>query len=117
MVEGYSEHSSSAMSLSVFKSWYMQLMWNAANTVRVGGFVAVINMGQYFRLPDDFTEGYIDWPVFAYNALADAGMAPWSRIAVTYPVSLHTGFDVDNCKRGKFLLPILGDIIVMRRTK
>jgi len=117
MVEGYTDKSSSAMSLGDFKTWYYKVLVDAANTVNIGGFVAVINMGQYFRLPDDLEQGYIDWPFFAYNALETNGMAPWSRIAVTYPVSLHTGFDVDNCKRGKFLLPILGDIIVMRRTK
>jgi hypothetical protein len=117
MDEGYSDGSSSRKTLEGFCAWYTKLLYEAANTIRVGGFVAVINMGQYFRLPDDFSDGYIDWPMRTYQALEAAGLAPWTRVGVTYPVSLHTGFDVDNCKRGKFMLPILGDIIVMRRTK
>lgn len=115
MKEGYSELSSSEKSLGDFKTWYYNLMVACTKTVRPGGFIAVINMGQYFRLPDDFPEGYIDWPFFAYNALHDNGMLPWSRIGVSYPTTLHTAFDVESAKKGKFLLPIQGDIIVMRR--
>lgn len=114
--EGYSNLSSSRLSLDHFKSWYYELLINASRTVRKGGFVAVINMGQYFRLPEDFKEGYIDWPLFAYNTLA-AYMTPWARIGVIYPTTLHTAFDVESAKEGKFFLPVLGDIIVMRRTK
>jgi hypothetical protein len=73
-------------------------------------------MGQYFRLPDDFKDGYIDWPMFAYNVLA-AYMTPWARVAVIYPTTLHTAYDVESAKKGKFFLPVLGDIIIMRRTK
>lgn len=113
--EGYSDLSSSRMDLGEFKNWYYKLMVNSARTVKVGGFVAVINMGQYFRLPEDFKDGYIDWPVFAWNALHDEGMRPWSRIVVTYPTSLYGGYDVDAAKKGRFLLPNVGDIIVMRR--
>lgn len=115
--EGYTDASSSRLSLDDFVVWYNQLMANAARTVRVGGFVAVINMGQYFRLPDSFTDGYIDWPIRTYQALLAAGMTPWSRVGVTYPTTLHGGFDVNAAKAGRFMLPILGDIIVMRRTK
>jgi hypothetical protein len=115
MDEGYSDLSSSRKSLGEFKTWYYSLMVSCSKTVKPGGFVAVINMGQYFRLPDDLPDGYIDWPFFAYNALSDNGMLPWSRIAVIYPTTLHTAFDVDNAKKGKFFLPVLGDIIVMRR--
>ena len=117
MDEGYSDLSSSRMNLGEFKSWYYELLRNASRTVRCGGFVAVINMGQYFRLPPNFVEGYIDWPMFAYNCLETNGMLPWSRIAVTYPTTFHTAFDVESAKKGKFLLPVLGDIIVMRRPK
>lgn len=115
--EGYSDLSSSRKSLGDFKTWYYNLLTNASKTVKPGGFVAVINMGQYFRLPEDFEAGYIDWPVFAWNAMHDNGMLPWSRIAVTYPTTLHSAFDVESAKEGKFFLPVLGDIIVMRRPK
>jgi ParB/RepB/Spo0J family partition protein len=117
MDEGYSDLSSSRKSLGDFKTWYYNLMAACSVTVKPGGFVAVINMGQYFRLPEDFEAGYIDWPVFAWNALHDNGMLPWSRIGVSYPTTLHTAYDVENAKAGKFFLPVLGDIIVMRRPK
>jgi len=113
--EGYSDASSSRKSLGDFKNWYYKLMVDCSKTVKPGGFVAVINMGQYFRLPEGFDHGYIDWPLFAYNALFDNGMLPWSRIVVTYPTSLYGGYDVGAAKKGKFLLPNVGDIIVMRR--
>jgi hypothetical protein len=113
--EGYSDLSSSRKDLGEFKSWYYKLMADCAKTVRPGGFVAVINMGQYFRLPEDFKDGYIDWPLFAWNALHDNGMLPWARIGVTYPPSMFTGYDVESAKAGKFMLPTMGDIIVMRR--
>lgn len=115
--EGYSDLSSSRKGLEDFISWYRELMCNCAKTVCKGGFVAVINMGQYFRLPESYDAGYIDWPIEAYKMLVDAGMLPWSRIAVTYPTTLHSAFDVDSAKEGKFLLPVLGDIIIMRRPK
>lgn len=115
--EGYSDLSSSRLSLYDFEIWYERVLRHAAITVRPGGFVAVINMGQYFRLPDDFGAGYIDWPIRTHMALIAAKMLPWSRISVTYPTTLHTAFDVENAKKGKFFLPILGDIIVMRRPK
>lgn len=113
--EGYTDGSSSRKSLGEFKSWYYKLMVDCSKTVCPGGFVAVINMGQFFRLPDDFDHGYIDWPLFAWNALHDNGMLPWSRICVTYPTSLYGGFDIEAAKKGKYLLPNVGDIVVMRR--
>lgn len=113
--EGYSDESSSRMSLGDFKNWYYKLMVDCSQTVCIGGFVAVINMGQYFRLPDGFEDGYIDWPVFAWNALFENNMRPWSRISVTYPTSLYGGYDVEAAKKGRFLLPNVGDIVVMRR--
>lgn len=115
--EGYTDGSASRKSCADFLEWYKSLLSNAARTVRRGGFVAVINMGQYFRLPVDFTDGYIDWPIRTYNFLLEAGMTPWARIGVTYPTTLHGGFDVESAKAGRFMLPILGDIIVMRRMK
>lgn len=115
--EGYTDGSSSRKSLADFISWYDDLFANAARTVRKGGFVSVINMGQYFRLPDDFSDGYIDWPFRAYQSMLKAGMTPWARIACIFPTSLHGGYDVDAAKKGKFMLPILGDIVVMRRMK
>ena len=115
--EGYSDLSSSRLSLEDFKKWYYKVLRAAATTVRPGGFVAVINMGQYFRLPDDLKQGYIDWPYETYIALLYAYMLPWARISVTYPTTMHTAFDVENAKKGKFFLPVLGDIIVMRRPK
>jgi hypothetical protein len=117
MKEGYSDKSSSDLSLGDFKNWYRKLLADAAHTVKPGGFVTVLNMGQYFRLPESFGDGYIDWPVFAYHELQLNAMLPWSRIAVTYPTTLHTAFDVESAKKGKFFLPVLGDIIVMRRPK
>ena len=113
--EGYSDASSSRMSLQDFRAWYRKLMENAAQAVRVGGFVAVINMTQFFRLPDDFEYGYIDWPFETFVLLRDADMVPWSRISVTYPTSLYGGYDIEASKKGRFLLPNVGDIIVMRR--
>lgn len=113
--EGYSDLSSSRKSLEEFRQWYRVLMANAAKTVRVGGFVAVINMSQFFRLPDDFKDGYIDWPYETWDALLGEGMRPWSRISVTYPTSLYGGYDVEAAKKGRFLLPNVGDIVVMRR--
>ena len=115
--EGYTDASASRKSLTDFMVWYKALLRNAGRTVKVGGFVAVINMGQYFRLPPDFEDGYIDWPIFTYMALLDGGLRPWARVGVTYPTTLHGGFDVDAAKKGRFMLPILGDIIVMRRMK
>jgi hypothetical protein len=116
MDEGYADVSASRKTLKEFCKWYDKLLDDAARTIRVGGFVAVINMGQYFRLPADFTDGYIDWPLRAYQELEAAGLTPWARVGVTYPVSLHTGYDVNAAKKGKFMLPVLGDIIIMRRT-
>ena len=113
--EGYSDASSSRFSLEDFRAWYRKLLFDAANTVRRGGFVALIIMNQYYRLPDDFPHGYIDWGFETYKNLHDAGMAPWSRVAVTQPTSQYTGFDVDAAKKGKFMLPNLADIIIMRR--
>lgn len=115
--EGYSDASSSRMSLEEFRDWYRKLMRDCSDTVRPGGFVAVINMAQFFRLPDDFPFGYIDWSFAGYLYLLEAGMCPWSRIAVTYPTSLYGGFDIEASKKGKFLLPNVGDIIIMRRPK
>ena len=115
--EGYSDGSASRKSLDGFVEWYDALMAAAGSTVRRGGFVAVINMGQYFRLPAEFTDGYIDWPIRTYQALQRAGLTPWARVGVTYPTTLHGGFDVEAAKAGRFMLPILGDIIIMRRTK
>jgi DNA modification methylase len=115
--EGYTDESASRLALEEFETFYAKLMRDAAKTVCLGGFVAVINMAQYFRLPENFPAGYIDWPIKTYHYLLDACMTPWSRISVTYPTSLFTGFDVEAAKKGKFLLPNHGDIIVMRRTK
>jgi ParB-like chromosome segregation protein Spo0J len=115
--EGYTDGSSSRKSLCDFEAWYKDLMVNAAKTVCRGGFVAVINMGQYFRLPDNFEPGYIDWPIETYKNMEAAGLTPWARVGVVYPTSLHGGYDVNSAKQGKFMLPILGDIIIMRRMK
>lgn len=113
--EGYVDGSSSRLSLDGFIQWYKSLLSSAAETIRVGGFVAVINMAQFFRLPADFAEGYIDWSFYGYEFLRSAGLKPWSRIVVTYPTSLYGGYDVESAKKGRFLLPNVGDIIVMRR--
>jgi ParB-like chromosome segregation protein Spo0J len=115
--EGYSDASASRLALEEFEAFYAKLLRDAAQTVCVGGFVAVINMSQYFRLPEGLPEGYIDWPIKTYQLLLDAGMTPWTRIGVTYPTTLYKGFDVEAAKQGKFLLPNHGDIVVMRRTK
>lgn len=115
--EGYTDASSSRKSLDGFREWYRKLMYDAAHTVRKGGFVSVINMGQYFRLPDDFQPGYIDWPIETYKNMEAAGLTPWARVACIFPTSLHGGFDVDAAKKGRFMLPILGDIVIMRRMK
>lgn len=115
--EGYTDGSASRKSLEGFIAWYDSLLFNASRCVRVGGFVSVINMGQYFRLPNDYPAGYIDWPIKTYQYLERAGMVPWARVGCIFPTSLHGGFDVEAAKAGKFMLPILGDIIVMRRMK
>lgn len=113
--EGYSDASSSRMSLEDFKQWYRKLLSSAADTICNGGFVALIIMNQYYRLPEDFEFGYIDWGFETYLNMRTAGLYPWSRIAVVQPTSQYTGFDVDAAKKGKFLLPNLADIIIMRR--
>ena len=113
--EGYSDLSSSRKELDAFTYWYEKLMKDASKTVRIGGFVAVINMNQFFRLPEDFKNGYIDWPMQTYQYLLWAGMTPWSRISVTYPTSMFGGYGIVAAKKGKFMLPNIGDIIVMRR--
>lgn len=113
--EGYTDGSSSRKSLKDFRAWYHKLLFDSSRCVRLGGFVAVINMGQYFRLPDDFKDGYIDWPIETYNYMLSANLKPWARVAVPYPTTLHQAFDVEAAKKGRFFLPILGDIIIMRR--
>lgn len=113
--EGYSDASSSRMTLESFKLWYAQLLDDAAKTVRPGGFVALIIMNQYFRLPDNFVHGYIDWGFETYMNMRTAGLLPWSRIAVVQPTSQYTGFDVEAAKKGRHMMPNLADIIVMRR--
>jgi ParB-like chromosome segregation protein Spo0J len=115
--EGYTDESVSRLALEEFEAFYAKLLRDAAQTVCLGGFVAVINMCQYFRLPDGFADGYIDWPLKTYQLMLDAGMTPWTRIGVVFPTSLYGGFDVEAAKKGKFLLPNHGDIVVMRRTK
>lgn len=111
----YNEEGASALKLDPFIEWYKKLMFNAAKTVRLGGFVAVINMPQYFRLPDDFKDGYIDWPILTYQYLLEAGLRPWNRIASTEPVTSFTGFDMERAKEGRYTLPILYDTVIMRR--
>jgi ParB-like chromosome segregation protein Spo0J len=115
--EGYSDLSSSRLSLEGFTSWYRDVLHNAAHTVRPGGFVAVIIMSQFFRLPEDIKEGYIDWPIFTYNTLVSADMLPWSRICVTQPTSMFGGFDIESAKEGRYLLPNVADVVVMRKPK
>lgn len=111
----YNEEGASALKMEPFITWYKKLMFDAAKTVRIGGFVAVINMAQYFRLPDDFKDGYIDWPILTYQYLLEAGLRPWNRVASTEPVTSFTGFDMERAKEGRYVLPILYDTIIMRR--
>lgn len=111
----YGELAASALSFEEFNVWYKTLLLNAARTVKVGGFVATIIVSQYFRLPDDLTHGYVDWPILAYNTLFGCGMEPWSRINVLFPVTNHKEFHMNAAKEGKYMLPTTGDIIVMRR--
>ncbi len=115
--EGYSDASSSRLGLDEFMSWYEKLMFDSARTVRVGGFVALIIMSQYFRLPDDYADGYIDWGFITQDMLRKAGLRPWSRIGVVQPTSQYSGFDVVAAKKGKYMMPNLADIIIMRRMK
>ncbi|UOF78520.1 chromosome partitioning protein parB [Caudoviricetes sp.] len=115
--EGYVDGSSSRLSLEKFSDWYSTLLHNAAKTVRPGGFVASIIMAQFFRLPDDFHQGYIDWPMFTYKHMEMAGLLPWSRISVVYPVSLYAAFDMERAKKERYLLPNVGDIVIMRRPR
>jgi ParB-like chromosome segregation protein Spo0J len=113
--EGYGEGSSSHLSLDDFTNWWFKVILSASRTVQLGGFVAVIMMSQYFRLPEEFNDGYIDWPFTTYGFMQDADLVPWARIAVTYATSLHTAFDVENAKKHRHFLPILGDIVIGRR--
>lgn len=116
--EGYTDESSSRMSLDDFAKWYTNLMLNAAMTVRIGGFIAVVNMGQYFRLPESFKGGYIDWPTITYNLLERTGvMAPWARIQSQIAANTYTAFDVTNALEGRFMLPVARDIVIARRVK
>lgn len=117
MKEGYKEGSSSDLTLDEFKNWYRKLMLSAAQTIRVGGFVAVIIMPQYFRLPDDFKPGYIDWPFLTYEYMQRAELTEWARFSCSFPITLFTAFDVERAKRDRSWLPLVADIVVARRMK
>ena len=114
--EKYGEGSASRLSLADFYVWYWQLLRDASYAVKLGGFVAVVNMQSYFKLPDEFKDGYIDWPIETFNCLRkQEGMRPWSRFTMTLPRTIYTGADVDNAIKGRFFLPIVADFIVFRR--
>ena len=115
--EKYSKESSSAMSFDLFCSWLDNLIYNASKTITLGGFVSLLIMPQYFRLPEDFEEGYIDWPVRTYKAMEAVGLRPWNRIHTQWPSSGFTAYDVENAKTGKHMLPVSGDIVVGRRVR
>jgi ParB family transcriptional regulator, chromosome partitioning protein len=113
--EKYVEGSSSRLDLEEFKSWLMTLLFDSAACVRVGGFVALVIMNQYFRLPSMFKAGYIDWPFEVYELMLAAGLTPWTRISCPLTTASFSAFDVENCKTGRFMQPILRDVVVMRR--
>lgn len=115
--EKYSKESSSALGLEGFRDWFDDLIFNAAKAVKVGGFVSLLIMPQYFRLPEDYDEGYIDWPFRAYQTMVQAYLKPWNRIHTQWPSSGFTAYDVENAKEGKHMLPVSGDIIVGRRVR
>lgn len=115
--EKYSDESSSKMSLNQFAIWLDALVREASKTVKIGGFVSLLIMPQYFRLPEDWPEGYIDWPFDVYDSMRAARLRPWNRIHTQWPSSGFTAYDVENAKEGKHMLPISGDIIVGRRVK
>lgn len=114
--EGYAVGSSSSLSLDSFIQWCGKLVRDAAETVRVGGFVSVIIMPQYFRLPEEFVGGYIDWPYIFYEAMTTR-LCPWARFSCTFPITLFTAFDVERAKRDRSWLPLVADIVVARRLK
>jgi hypothetical protein len=117
--EKYSEKSSSALSLEKFREWLVTLIANASQTVKIGGFISLLIMPQYFRLPEDYEHGYIDWPyeVMEYMRWERLGLAPWNRIHTQWPSSGFTAYDVENAKEGKHMLPVSGDIVVGRRVR
>lgn len=117
MKEGYKEGASSDLSLAGFMAWVDKLCFDCSQTIRVGGFVSCIIMPQYFRLPDDFEAGYIDWPFLFFEKFVSHGLTPWARFSCTFPITLFTAFDVDRAKRDRSWLPLVADIVVARRLK
>lgn len=115
--EKYSDGSSSRMSLEKFKEWYQKLILDACRTVNIGGFVAIVNMGQYFRLPDDFQDGYIDWPFVTYQYLSNRLMRPWARMTSQISSSVYTAFDVASAVKNRHILPVIMDIVIARRVR
>ena len=115
--EKYSEKSSSSMSMEDFTDWLYGLIGNASRTVKLGGFVSLLIMPQYFRLPNDYKAGYIDWPFEVYKAMTDNELVAWNRIHTQWPSSGFTAYDAENAKEGKHMLPVSGDIVVGRRVR
>lgn len=113
--EYYVAESASSLDLESFIQWYRQLIHGAAQCVDKGGFVSLIILSQYWRLPEGFEAGYIDWPFMAYQFMQEAGLIPWTRIHSSIPASTYTAFDVEKAKRDKYMLPIARDIVVMRK--
>ena len=117
MKEGYKEGSSSNLTLEEFTEWYGNVILSASKAICVGGFVAIIIMPQYFRLPDDYIPGYIDWPFVTYKFMNEASLVPWARFSCSFPITLFTAFDVERAKRDRSWLPLVADIVVARRMK
>ena len=115
--EKYSEESSSMMDLINFKEWLRDLLKSAKNTVKIGGFVSLLIMPQYFRLPEDYPSAYIDWPFLVYDYMQGCGLLAWNRIHTQWPSSGFTAYDVENAKEGKHMLPVSGDIVIGRRVR
>ena len=118
--EKYSAESSSKMTWSEFEDWLHKLVDSAGRTVKIGGFVSLLIMPQYFRLPDWWETGYIDWPAMVYNYMDNkrsSCLVPWNRIHTQWPSSGFTAYDVEHAKEGKHMLPVSGDIVVGRRVR
>jgi len=112
VVEDYSDDAISNNTHTDYLLLLNNLIMNSYNELLPDGFLAIINMSSYYRLPPDHPHYYTDWPIEIYNMMRSIGFTMRYRIAVTYPTTLYGGFHINQAREKRWLLPNLGDIIV-----